>query len=210
MWLRVCCVEVDVCLVLFFWLADINFCACLSARLLGLQRHPTSPSLPPTHIDPPTPCGANTPPIAPQVRAGLAALGLRSLDELIGRADLLRQRDAKLAKTSGLNLSFLTTFAGGSDSSSKRLAQQVHSNGPQLDDVILADKVRATTRGKVCGGGAAGSGGGSSVSQLTPTRGVAKADGAAKPPAPLTPDPPYPALRHDRRRCRRPSPARAA
>ena len=37
----------------------------------------------------------------------------RSLDELIGRADLLRQRDTRLAKTSGLDLSFLTSFAGG-------------------------------------------------------------------------------------------------
>jgi len=34
-----------------------------------------------------------------QVRAGLAQLGLRSLDELIGRADYLQQRDTPLAKT---------------------------------------------------------------------------------------------------------------
>ncbi|GBF96450.1 ferredoxin-dependent glutamate synthase [Raphidocelis subcapitata] len=78
--------------------------------------------------------------VAEEVRAGLASLGLRSLDELIGRADLLRQRaDLKLAKTAGLNLAFLTTFAGAAGGSSARLAQEVHSNGPQLDDVILAD-----------------------------------------------------------------------
>lgn len=35
-----------------------------------------------------------------QVRAGLAQLGLRSLDELVGRADYLKQRDTPLAKTS--------------------------------------------------------------------------------------------------------------
>lgn len=35
-----------------------------------------------------------------QVRAGLAQLGLRSLDELVGRADYLKQRDTALAKTS--------------------------------------------------------------------------------------------------------------
>jgi hypothetical protein len=35
-----------------------------------------------------------------QVRAGLAQLGLRSLDELVGRADYLKQRDTQLAKTS--------------------------------------------------------------------------------------------------------------
>lgn len=47
------------------------------------------------------------------MRAGLAQLGFRSMDELIGRADLLRQRDLSLAKTAGLDLSFLTTYAGG-------------------------------------------------------------------------------------------------
>lgn len=34
-----------------------------------------------------------------QVRAGLAELGLRSLDELVGHADYLQQRDTPLAKT---------------------------------------------------------------------------------------------------------------
>ena len=43
------------------------------------------------------------------MRAGLAALGLRSLDELVGRADLLRQRSsATLAKTSGQTLIMLS------------------------------------------------------------------------------------------------------
>jgi glutamate synthase (ferredoxin) len=74
------------------------------------------------------------------VRQGLAQLGLRSLDELVGHADYLQQRDAPLAKTSGLDLSFLTTYAGDSGTSSIRIAQAVHSNGPQLDDEILADK----------------------------------------------------------------------
>jgi hypothetical protein len=40
----------------------------------------------------------------------------------------------------GLDLSFLTTYAGPSGRSSVRLAQAVHSNGPVLDDEILADK----------------------------------------------------------------------
>jgi glutamate synthase (ferredoxin) len=60
---------------------------------------------------------------AAQVRAGLASLGLRSLDELIGRADLLRQRDMALAKTTGLDLSFITTYAGPVEPSSTRIAQ---------------------------------------------------------------------------------------
>ncbi|KAK9827155.1 hypothetical protein WJX74_008527 [Apatococcus lobatus] len=77
--------------------------------------------------------------VAEEVRAGLASLGLRSLDELVGRADLLKQRDIRLAKTTGLDLSFVTTFAGPTGSSSERMKNEVHSNGPQLDDDILAD-----------------------------------------------------------------------
>jgi hypothetical protein len=42
----------------------------------------------------------HTPPPPLQVRAGLAQLGLRSLDELIGHADYLKQKDTPLAKTS--------------------------------------------------------------------------------------------------------------
>lgn len=64
----------------------------------------------------------------------------RSLDELIGRADLLAQRAAPMAKTSGLDLSFLTTYAGPSGSSSSRRLQAVHENGQVLDDEILEDK----------------------------------------------------------------------
>jgi glutamate synthase (ferredoxin) len=90
-----------------------------------------------------------------QVRQGLAQLGLRSLDELVGHADYLQQRDAPLAKTSGLDLSFLTTYAGDSGTSSIRIAQAVHSNGPQLDDEILADKdvqnaIRTQVRNVCC------------------------------------------------------------
>lgn len=89
--------------------------------------------------------------MAEEVRAGLAALGLRSLNELVGRADLLRQRPTPLAKTSGLDLSFLTTHAPGAGSSAARLAQEVHGNGPQLDDALLADpEVLAA----IAGGGA--------------------------------------------------------
>ncbi len=45
-------------------------------------------------------------------REGLAAMGLRSMDELVGRADYLKQRQSALAKTSGLDLGFLATYAG--------------------------------------------------------------------------------------------------
>lgn len=77
--------------------------------------------------------------VAEEVRGGLARLGLRSMDDLIGRADLLRQRDTPLAKTAGLDLSFLATSAGPTGLSTARIAQETHSNGPQLDDAILAD-----------------------------------------------------------------------
>jgi len=51
--------------------------------------------------------------VAQEVRMGLARLGMRSLDELVGRADLLHQKDdLQLGKTSGLDMSFLTTYAG--------------------------------------------------------------------------------------------------
>ncbi|GIL70387.1 hypothetical protein Vretimale_3573 [Volvox reticuliferus] len=77
--------------------------------------------------------------VAEEVRANLAKMGYKSLDEVIGRADLLQQRSVKLAKTDGLDLSFLTTFTGPSGASSSRRNQEVHDNGPQLDDRILAD-----------------------------------------------------------------------
>ena len=51
--------------------------------------------------------------VAQEVRIGLARLGMRSLDELVGRADLLRQKDdLQLGKTTHLDMSFLTTYAG--------------------------------------------------------------------------------------------------
>lgn len=57
--------------------------------------------------------------VAQEVRIGLARLGMRSLDDLIGRADLLRQKDdLKLGKTSHLDMSFLTTYAGHEPGSS--------------------------------------------------------------------------------------------
>jgi glutamate synthase (ferredoxin) len=78
--------------------------------------------------------------VAEEVRHGLAQLGFRSIDELVGRADLLKQRQAPLAKTSNLDLSFLTTYVGQSGKSSDRIKQPVHTNGDVIDDEILADK----------------------------------------------------------------------
>uniref|UniRef100_A0A061RKH9 Glutamate synthase (Ferredoxin) n=2 Tax=Tetraselmis sp. GSL018 TaxID=582737 RepID=A0A061RKH9_9CHLO len=78
--------------------------------------------------------------VAEEIRAGLASLGLRSLDELVGRLDYLKPRtDLKLAKTTHLDVSFLASYMGPSGLSSERIAAPVHDNGPQLDDEILAD-----------------------------------------------------------------------
>ena len=63
--------------------------------------------------------------VAEEVRQGLASLGLRSLDELTGRADLLKQREGALAKTSHLDLSFLTRFAGHVGEGTERVHMEV-------------------------------------------------------------------------------------
>lgn len=79
--------------------------------------------------------------VAEEVRAGLASIGYKSLDEVIGRADLLTQRtSARLTKTQGLDMSFLTTYAGPSGKSSVRISKPANSNGKVIDDEILADE----------------------------------------------------------------------
>lgn len=66
--------------------------------------------------------------IASEVRSELARLGLRSLDELVGRADLLKARQGiPITKTENLDLSFLTRYAGKLRRSSERIGQSVRS-----------------------------------------------------------------------------------
>ena len=79
--------------------------------------------------------------VGEEVRAGLAELGMRSMDELIGRSDVLVPRkDLDLAKTSGLDVSFLTQYNDEKHStSSERVAQPAHGLGDVMDDEILAD-----------------------------------------------------------------------
>ena len=62
--------------------------------------------------------------VGEEVRAGLAELGMRSMDELIGRSDVLVPRkDLDLAKTSGLDVGFLTQYNDEKHStSSERVA----------------------------------------------------------------------------------------
>ena len=78
--------------------------------------------------------------VAQEVRIGLARLGMRSLDELVGRADLLRQKeDLQLGKTTHLDMSFLTTYAGHEpgDSTQRRNAEVMLA--PMLGWVWLSD-----------------------------------------------------------------------
>merc|ERR1712176_325802 len=53
----------------------------------------------------------------------------------------LKQRDVPLEKTQNFDASFLTQYAGSSSMvSSERISQPTHSNGPQLEDTIIANK----------------------------------------------------------------------
>ncbi len=78
--------------------------------------------------------------VAEEVRSLLAKLGYRSLDEVIGRADLLQVRPgAKLTKTASFNLDCLTNLPDTKIDRAWLKHVEVHSNGTVLDDEILAD-----------------------------------------------------------------------
>jgi len=79
--------------------------------------------------------------VAEETRQLLAKLGYRSLNEIIGRADLLSPRtDVDLAKTGMLNLDCLTTDMPDTKGDRSWLDHgEVNSNGPVLDDEMLAD-----------------------------------------------------------------------
>ena len=66
-------------------------------------------------------------------------MGYKTMDEIIGRGDLLKQRDVELAKTKSFDASFLTQYGGESRLSSLRIKQETHSNGSVLDDEIIAN-----------------------------------------------------------------------
>lgn len=79
--------------------------------------------------------------VAGEVRSLLAELGYRSLDELVGRADLLKTREGvSLAKTKGMDLAFLTNLPDTSADRSWLQREKVHGNGPMLDDDLLQDE----------------------------------------------------------------------
>ena len=78
--------------------------------------------------------------VAEEVRQLLAKLGYRSLNEIIGRADLLVQNaDVNITKTSGLDLNCLIDLPNVKEDRSWLNHEEVHTNGKVLDDEILAD-----------------------------------------------------------------------
>jgi glutamate synthase (ferredoxin) len=78
--------------------------------------------------------------VAEEARSLLAKLGYRSLNELVGRADLLVSRDdVSLTKVKKLDLSTLVQLPDVRSDRTWLNHGEVHGNGPVLDDEILAD-----------------------------------------------------------------------
>ncbi|MCP9778895.1 MULTISPECIES: glutamate synthase-related protein [unclassified Cyanobium] len=78
--------------------------------------------------------------VAEEVRQLLSVLGVARLEELIGRSELLQPRAVALAKTSALDLSCLIDpIPAAADRSWLQHDAQAHSNGPILEDQLLAD-----------------------------------------------------------------------
>lgn len=77
--------------------------------------------------------------VAQEVRSILAKLGYRSLNEVIGRADLLRVRPVSLAKTESINLDCLLQLPDTRSDRSWLEHEPVHENGAVLDDWLLVE-----------------------------------------------------------------------
>ncbi|WP_264319490.1 glutamate synthase-related protein [Zarconia navalis] len=77
--------------------------------------------------------------VAQEVRSLLAKLGYRSVDEIIGRSDLLTMREnVQLTKTQSLNLDCITKLPQG-ENRNWATPPDIHTNGKVLDDELLAD-----------------------------------------------------------------------
>ncbi len=78
--------------------------------------------------------------VAEEVRQIMSILGVRNLDELIGRTELLQPRKIKLTKTQFIDLSCLLTPIKSSSNRSW-LAHKIkaHGNGPILEDQLVND-----------------------------------------------------------------------
>nr|MDQ3624427.1 glutamate synthase large subunit [Verrucomicrobiota bacterium] len=87
--------------------------------------------------------------VAQEVREILAGLGVRSLAELIGRPEFLRQREVpNHPKANTLDLSRLLADVAGKDDNQPRYCTRERNDGPHgrpLDDIILQDAKDAIT-----------------------------------------------------------------
>ena len=79
--------------------------------------------------------------IAEEVRQLMSNLGISSLEELIGRTDLLIPREINLAKTNEIDLSsLLQTNKKGDNRSWLKHEENAHNNGRILEDSLLKDE----------------------------------------------------------------------
>jgi glutamate synthase (ferredoxin) len=86
--------------------------------------------------------------IAEEVRRTLASLGLRSLDEAIGRVDLLRQRPTGDARADSLDLSPLLVMPSGDAPLHFVTTVPIQQPRSSLDERLLADAFAALWDGK--------------------------------------------------------------
>ena len=78
--------------------------------------------------------------VAQEVQSLLAKLGYESIADIIGRGDLLTMRaGVKLTKTQAINLDCLTKLPDTKHDRSFLIHGDIHTNGPVLDDDLLAD-----------------------------------------------------------------------
>ena len=78
--------------------------------------------------------------VAEEVRSLLAKLGYKSIADIIGRGDLLTMRaGVKLTKTQAINLDCLIKLPDTKHDRSFLIHGDIHTNGPVLDDDLLAD-----------------------------------------------------------------------
>jgi len=78
--------------------------------------------------------------VAEEVRQLISRLGLRSMDDLIGRVDLLATRNVTLHKTRGVDMSsLLEPMPQSHDRSWLKHEAEAHGNGPVLVDELLTD-----------------------------------------------------------------------
>ncbi len=88
--------------------------------------------------------------VAQQVRMLLARLGVRSLDEVIGRVDLLRPREVALPKVARVDLRALLRDADASGTAPRR-RMQARNERPErvpLDEQLVRDAAAALERGE--------------------------------------------------------------